>query len=43
MLDGEIGIAAAVLSDTHGDAGDRIIVSIAVLRGMTLITADESC
>jgi PIN domain nuclease of toxin-antitoxin system len=40
-LDGEIGIAAAELPDTHADPADRMIVATAVLRGMTLITADE--
>lgn len=40
-LDGEIGIAAAELADRHTDPAARMIVATAVLRGMTLITADE--
>ena len=31
-LDGEIGIAAAELPDTHADPADRMIVATAVLR-----------
>jgi PIN domain nuclease of toxin-antitoxin system len=40
-LDGEIGIAAAELPGTHGDPADRMLVATAVLRGLTLVTADD--
>jgi PIN domain nuclease of toxin-antitoxin system len=41
-LDGEIGIAAAELSDAHADPADRLLVATAVLRGLTLLTADHT-
>ena len=41
-LDGEIGIAAAELSGSHADPADRMLVSTAILRGLTLITADDT-
>jgi PIN domain nuclease of toxin-antitoxin system len=40
-VDGEIGVMAAQL-DLHGDPVDRIIAATAVLKGATLITADEA-
>lgn len=41
-LDGEIAISAAELPDAHGDPADRMLVATAVLRGLTLITADDT-
>jgi PIN domain nuclease of toxin-antitoxin system len=41
-LDGEIGIAAAELSSEHIDPADRMLVATAMLRGMTLVTADDT-
>lgn len=38
---GQIGIAAAVLRDFHGDPADRIITATAQAAGATLITADR--
>jgi PIN domain nuclease of toxin-antitoxin system len=40
-LDGELGIFAAELPDSHADPADRMLVATAVARGLTLITADE--
>lgn len=40
-VDGEIGIAAAELPDSHADPADRMLVATAILRGLTLITADD--
>ncbi len=40
-VDGEIGIAAVALDGFHADPADRMIVSTAVLKGATLLTADE--
>lgn len=39
-LDGEIGISAAELPDSHADPADRMLVATAILRGLKLITAD---
>lgn len=41
-LDGEIGIAAAELPHSHADPADRMLVATAMLRGLTLITADDT-
>lgn len=41
-LDGEIGISAAELPDSHADPADRMLVATSILRGLTLITADET-
>ena len=41
-LDGELGIFAAQLPDSHADPADRMLVATAILRGLTLITADET-
>lgn len=41
-VDGEIGIAAARLPDSHGDPADRMLVATAMLRTLTLITADDT-
>lgn len=41
-LDGEIGISAAELPDSHADPADRMLVATAILRGLTLITADDT-
>jgi PIN domain nuclease of toxin-antitoxin system len=40
VVDGEIAIAAGELPSTHGDPADRLIVATAMLRGLTLVTAD---
>ena len=40
-LDGETAIASVELERFHGDPADRIIAATAMLRGATLITADE--
>lgn len=41
-VDGEIGISAAELPDSHADPADRLLVATAILRGLTLITADDT-
>lgn len=41
-LDGEIGISAAELPDSHPDPADRMLVATAILHGLTLVTADET-
>lgn len=41
-IDGEIGISAAELPDSQPDPADRMLVATAILRGLTLITADET-
>jgi len=41
-LDGAVAIAAAELPGTHGDPADRLLVATAILRGLTLVTADET-
>jgi len=41
-LDGELAISAAELPDSHADPADRMLVATAILRGLTLITADET-
>jgi len=40
-VDGEIAIAAGELPATHGDPVDRMLVATALVRGVTLMTADE--
>jgi PIN domain nuclease of toxin-antitoxin system len=40
-IDGEIAIAAGELPAVHGDPADRLIVAVAMVRGLTLMTADE--
>jgi PIN domain nuclease of toxin-antitoxin system len=42
LIDGEIAIAAGMLPLLHGDPADRLIVATAVVRGMTLVTADAA-
>jgi PIN domain nuclease of toxin-antitoxin system len=39
-VDGEIGISAAELPESHADPADRTLVATAILCGLTLITAD---
>lgn len=41
-LDGEIGISAAELPDSHADPADRMLVATAILRGLMLVTADDT-
>lgn len=41
-VDGEIAIAAGELSATHGDPIDRMLVATALVRGITLMTADDA-
>lgn len=40
-VDGEIGASAARLSDLHADPADRMIAATAILKGATLLTAEE--
>jgi PIN domain nuclease of toxin-antitoxin system len=40
-IDGVIAIAAGELPATHGDPADRLIVATAMVRGLTLVTADD--
>lgn len=40
-IDGEIGFSAAELPDSHADPADRMLVATSILRGLTLVTADE--
>lgn len=40
-IDGSIGLEAAALHDFHGDPADRLIVSTALLRQCSLVTADQ--
>jgi PIN domain nuclease of toxin-antitoxin system len=40
-VDGVIAIAAGELPPTHGDPADRLIVATAMVRGLTLVTADD--
>lgn len=42
VIDGEISIFAGELPETHGDPADRLLVATAMVRGLTLITADET-
>lgn len=41
-LDGEVAISSAELPSSHADPADRMLVATALLRGLTLITADET-
>lgn len=41
-IDGYIAISAAELPDSHGDPADRMLVATSILRGLTLITADDT-
>jgi PIN domain nuclease of toxin-antitoxin system len=40
-VDGEIAIAAGELPAAHGDPVDRMLVATALVRGVTLMTADD--
>jgi len=40
-VDGEIAIAAGELPAKHGDPVDRMLVATALVRGITLMTADD--
>jgi len=40
-VDGEIAVAAGDLPATHGDPIDRLLVATALIRGITLMTADD--
>jgi PIN domain nuclease of toxin-antitoxin system len=40
VLDGEIAALAGELPDAHGDPADRMLVATAIVRGLTLVTAD---
>jgi len=40
-VDGEIAIAAGELPPIHGDPIDRMLVATALVRGITLMTADD--
>jgi PIN domain nuclease of toxin-antitoxin system len=39
-VDGEIAIAAGELPEHHSDPADRMLVATALVRGLTLLTAD---
>jgi PIN domain nuclease of toxin-antitoxin system len=41
-LDGEIAIAAGELPAVHGDPVDRMLVATALVRGIALMTADDT-
>lgn len=41
-VDGEIAIAAGELPAVHGDPIDRVLVATARVRGITLMTVDET-
>ena len=40
QIDGKIGLTAGLLSHSHGDPADRLIVASAICSGATLVTAD---
>ncbi len=40
VLDGDIATLAGELPDAHGDPADRMLVATAIIRGLTLVTAD---
>jgi PIN domain nuclease of toxin-antitoxin system len=40
VLDGDIATLAGELPDAHGDPADRMLVATAIVRGLTLVTAD---
>jgi PIN domain nuclease of toxin-antitoxin system len=40
-IDGEIAITAGELPAIHGDPVDRMLVATALVRGITLVTADD--
>jgi PIN domain nuclease of toxin-antitoxin system len=40
VLDGEIAALAGELPDAHGDPADWMLVATAIVRGLTLVTAD---
>jgi PIN domain nuclease of toxin-antitoxin system len=40
VLDGDITALAGELPDAHGDPADRMLVATAIIRGLTLVTAD---
>ena len=40
-IDGEVGIVAAELPSDHQDPADRLLVATAIVRGLTLLTADH--
>jgi len=40
-VDGEVALSAAELPDSHADPADRMLVATTILRGLTLVTADE--
>lgn len=42
QIDGEIAIFAGELPDKHGDPADRLLVATAIVRGLTLVTADAT-
>ena len=41
-LDGEIAITAGELPGVHGDPADRFLVATAIVRGLALVTADDT-
>ncbi len=41
VVDGEIAVSSAELPRSHADPADRMLVATAILRGLTLVTADD--
>lgn len=41
VVDGEIAVSSAELPPSHADPADRMLVATAILRGLTLVTADD--
>jgi PIN domain nuclease of toxin-antitoxin system len=41
VLDGDIATLAGELPAAHGDPADRMLVATAIVRGLTLLTADS--
>ena len=40
-VDGEVALGAAELPGSHGDPADRMLVATAILRALTLVSADD--
>ena len=40
-VDREVALSAAELPESHADPADRMLAATAILRGLTLLTADE--
>ncbi len=42
VIDGEIAGYAGELPGSHGDPADRLLVATAIVRGLTLVTGDDT-